>query len=133
MKMASGKIPPEDLYVLNQRGRGIGRNAFTRTHYKVRTPSSSPSTLSPTTIVSPVAQTMEMVSAKIGIKRKGRKKSGSRTKKGGRGKTKNKKKGKKKAKGKKKTKKTPKRLKKKIQTKYKAAKKTSKKKKKKKK
>lgn len=77
--MAHRAFPNEDMYVVNQTGRGIGRNSFNRTTYKIRgTPSKSDNAV--IEIVSPVAQEIERAKVLLGrqaIKRKSCKKKGS--------------------------------------------------------
>ena len=51
--MADGKIPFEDMYVLNQRGRGLGNHKRTKIIYKIQ--KSGAMNITPQ-IISPVAQ-----------------------------------------------------------------------------
>ena len=73
--MAEGKVPLEDMYILNQRGRGLGVGARGKIIYKIHKPSNSAT--SPQ-IISPVAQGINqaesMVKRKKNIKRVGKKK-----------------------------------------------------------
>ena len=62
--MAHKAFPEEDMYIVNQTGRGLGRNAFNRTTYKVRTPESTGPN-PPLNIVSPVAQSLEQAKALV--------------------------------------------------------------------
>ena len=77
--MAHRAFPNEDMYIVNQTGRGIGRNSFNRTTYKIRgTPSKSDNAV--IEIVSPVAQEIERAKVLLGrqpIKRKACRKKGS--------------------------------------------------------
>ena len=52
--MAKGKILFEDMYVLNQKGRGLGNHKRSRIIYKIHKTNSS--TVSSPQIISPVAQ-----------------------------------------------------------------------------
>lgn len=49
-QMAKREVPNEDMYIVNQRGKGLGRNSYNKTVYKVRKPAQSQ-----VNIVSPVA------------------------------------------------------------------------------
>ena len=51
--MTEGKIPFEDMYVLNKRGRGLGNHKRTKVIYKIQ--KSGSSNITPQ-IISPVAQ-----------------------------------------------------------------------------
>ena len=77
--MAHKAFPNEDMYIVNQSGRGLGRNAFNRTTYKIRgSPSKGKNAV--IEIVSPVAQEVERAKVLLGsepIKRKACKKKGS--------------------------------------------------------
>ena len=105
-QMAHREYPNEDMYIVNQRGRGIGRNAYKKTTYKVRAPKRGA-----VNIVSPVAQTVQRARAlmknrkqkkpqgrKKGIKRRAPSTSRSRPAKRPRGRTTQKKSSKKKRK-----------------------------------
>lgn len=68
--MAEGKFPLEDMYILNQQGRGLGLNKRGKIIYKIqKTPP----------IISPVAQGINQ--AESMVKSKGRIKRSSRKKK----------------------------------------------------
>ena len=69
-QLAHRSFPDEDMYIVNQRGRGIGRNAYRKTTYKIRknAPSGAGSPKAPVTIVSPVAQTVNRARALTGKK-----------------------------------------------------------------
>ena len=77
--MAHRAFPNEDMYIVNQSGRGLGRNAFNKTTYKIRgSPKKSEQAV--IEIVSPVAQEVERAKVLLGrepIKRKSCKKKGS--------------------------------------------------------
>ena len=77
--MAHKSFPNDDMYIVNQTGRGIGRNAFNKTTYKIRgTPSKSGNAV--IEIVSPVAQEVERAKVLLGrepIKKKTCRKKGS--------------------------------------------------------
>ena len=60
--MANKAFPHEDMYVVNKGGRGIGRNSFPRTTYKIRK-LTGPTPM--VEIVSPMIQTMERAKALI--------------------------------------------------------------------
>ena len=82
MKMAHKSFPNEDMYIVNQSGRGIGRNSYNRTTYKIRGSGSKDTHPSTIEIVSPVAQEVERAKLLIGnnkknIKKKVCKKNGS--------------------------------------------------------
>ena len=67
--MANKAFPHEDMYVLNKDSRGIGRNSFPRTTYKIRKPTGPTPTVE---IVSPMAQTVERAKALIKPKKGGK-------------------------------------------------------------
>ena len=58
--MANRAFLHEDMYEVNKGGRGIGRNSFPRTTYKIRKPTGPTPTVE---IVSPMAQTVERAKA----------------------------------------------------------------------
>lgn len=65
--MSDGKIPPEEIYVINQKGRGIGTNKKNKILYKVQKRTGTGSTV----MVTPVAQGIAQAKSKLkrGIKR----------------------------------------------------------------
>ena len=73
--MAEGKFPLEDMYILNQQGRGLGLNKRGKIIYKIQ---KSPTKFTSPPIISPVAQGINqaesMVKSKGHIKRTSRKK-----------------------------------------------------------
>lgn len=76
-QLAHREFPNEDVYLVNQTGRGLGRNSYNRNVYKVRKPSSSQ-----VNIVSPVAQTVNRARAlmkKKTIKKRATSKNDSRS------------------------------------------------------
>ena len=83
--MAEGKLPSEDMYILNQQGRGLGSNRQGKIIYKISKPN-NPSTLPH--IISPVAQGIDqaesMVKTKRHIKTKSKKKRSQSKKTAGR-------------------------------------------------
>ena len=82
--MANKAFPHEDMCVVNKGGRGIGRNSFPRTTYKIRKPTDPTPMVE---IVSPVAQTVERAKALIKPIKGGKQKSyGSKKKNNRRGK-----------------------------------------------
>lgn len=74
--MAEGKFPLEDMYMLNQQGRGLGNFKRGKMIYKIKNPNKTVTSLP---IVSPVAQGINqaesMVQKKKPIKRSSKKKS----------------------------------------------------------
>ena len=77
--MADRSFPNDDMYIVNQTGRGLGRNAFNRTTYKIRS-SPKKSENAVIEIVSPVAQEVERAKVLLGrepIKRKTCRKKGT--------------------------------------------------------
>ena len=60
--MAEGKIPFEDMYVLNQRGRGLGNHKRTKVIYKIQ--KSGSANITPQ-IISPVAQGVNQAESMI--------------------------------------------------------------------
>ena len=74
--MAEGKFPLEDVYVLNQIGRGLGNSRRGKMIYKIKNPNK---TITSIPIISPVAQGINqaesMVKKRKGIKRSSKKKS----------------------------------------------------------
>ena len=66
--MAKGKIPFEDMYVLNQKGRGLGNHKRSRIIYKIH--KSNSSTVSSPQIVSPVAQGINQAESMVKQRKK---------------------------------------------------------------
>lgn len=67
-RMAHKSFPSEDMYLVGQSGRGLGRNSYNRTTYKIRGSSPTKSDKSTIEIVSPVAQELERAKVLIGPK-----------------------------------------------------------------
>ena len=77
-RLAHKAFPKEDMYIVAQSGRGLGRNSYKRTLYQIRTPSGSGGGKPTVEIVSPVASTLERAKALTKtIKRKKKTKSAS--------------------------------------------------------
>ena len=74
--MAEGKFPLEDMYILNQQGRGLGLNKRGKIIYKIQ---KSPAKFTSPPIISPLAQGINQ--AESMVKSKGRIKRSSRKKK----------------------------------------------------
>ena len=73
--MARGKVPLDDMYVLNQRGRGLS-NGRGRVVYKVNQVGGDTSTPA---IISPVAQGLSQAESRVRRQRKSIKRSASRS------------------------------------------------------
>ena len=64
--MAQGKIPLDDIYILNQKGRGLGSNNRGKALYKVQSGGQTPSNLTTTnTVTTPVNRGYAMAQARI--------------------------------------------------------------------
>ena len=72
--MAKGQIPLEEIYVLNQRGRGLGNSHKGKIIYRVGQKGSSAST-----IISPVAQGLVQAQSRIKEKSRGQSRGRKRT------------------------------------------------------
>jgi hypothetical protein len=68
--MAKGEIPVEDVYLLNQKGRGFGHNRRGRVVYKVQKGSGSGSSKGPV-MISPIAQGLNMAKSELAAQKKG--------------------------------------------------------------
>ena len=83
-RLAHKAFPHEDMYIVAQSGRGIGRNAYRRTLYQICTPTGGSGGKPTIEIVSPVASTLGRAKALTKtIKRKKSKKSSSKGKTSG--------------------------------------------------
>ena len=64
--MAAGLIPLDDIYILNQKGRGLGSNNRGKALYKVQSGGQAPSNVTTTkTVTTPVNQGYAMAQARI--------------------------------------------------------------------
>ena len=64
--MAQGKIPLDDIYILNQKGRGLGSNNRGKALYKVQSGGQAPSNVTSTnTVTTPVNRGYAMAQARI--------------------------------------------------------------------
>ena len=64
--MAQGKIPLDDIYVLNQKGRGLGTTNRGKALYKVQSGGQAPSNITTTkTVTTPVNRGFAMAQARI--------------------------------------------------------------------
>ena len=63
--MAQGKIPVDDIYVLNQKGRGLGTTNRGKALYKVQSGGQAPSNITTTKTVTPVNRGFAMAQARI--------------------------------------------------------------------
>ena len=64
--MAQGKIPLDNIYILNQKGRGLGSNNRGKALYKVQSGGQAPSNVTSTnTVTTPVNQGYAMAQARI--------------------------------------------------------------------
>lgn len=64
--MAQGKIPLDDIYILNQKGRGLGSNNRGKALYKVQSGGQTPSNVTTTkTVTTPVNRGYAMAQARI--------------------------------------------------------------------
>lgn len=73
--MARGKVPLDDIYMINQRGRGLGNSRHGKIVYKVRQTGSGPGK---PTMITPVAQGLAQARSKIASQ--GRRKTIKRSK-----------------------------------------------------
>ena len=79
-RLAHKAFPHEDMYIVTQSGRGLGRNSYKRTLYQIRTPAGSSSGKPTVEIVSPIASTLGRAEALTKtIKRKKKKTTSSST------------------------------------------------------
>ena len=63
--MAHKAFPQEDMYIVNKGSRGLGRNSFARTTYKIQKLNGPKCTVE---IVSPIAQAVDRAKALISCK-----------------------------------------------------------------
>ncbi len=80
-RMAHKSFPHEDMYIVNQVGRGLGRNAYQTTTYKIRNPAKNTGPNPAVQIVSPVGQDVERAKALIDEKPIKKKKTKKKTSK----------------------------------------------------
>ncbi len=64
-KLAHKAYPSDDMYIVNQTGRGLGRNSYKKTVYRVRSAKESSGPNPTVQIVSPVAQAVEQARALV--------------------------------------------------------------------
>lgn len=77
-RLAHKAFPHEDMYIVAQSGRGLGRNSYKRTLYQIRTASGTGGGKPTVEIVSPIASTLGRAKALTKtIKRKKKAKSSS--------------------------------------------------------
>ena len=84
-RLAHKAFPHEDMYIVTQSGRGLGRNSYNRTLYQIRTPTGASAGKPTVEIVSPIASTLGRAKALTKTIKRKKKKGGPSSTPRGRG------------------------------------------------